>query len=221
MAKTLLDGVNEVLKRVGVIAGDAGTLATLTDSARQVAIDTARQVINEGIDELYSTTARAHPREQAESNLTLSDGQRAYRLQEDLVQIRWPFIDKANNQFLGEYPGGYNQMLIDDPEQDDTGLPHFAALRPTDGRLHLDRTPGAQEAGRTYTYQYDRDLELTAVDDCVPFADAAFRAMVPAWVQLWKREMRNEFDVELFTASLGRASRFLSQGQQRQTWFPR
>jgi len=221
VAKTLLDGVNEVLKRVGVIAGDAGTLATLTDSARQVAIDTARQVINEGIDELYSTTARAHPREQAESNLTLSDGQRAYRLQEDLVQIRWPFIDKANNQFLGEYPGGYNQMLIDDPEQDDTGLPHFAALRPTDGRLHLDRTPGAQEAGRTYTYQYDRDLELTAVDDCVPFADAAFRAMVPAWVQLWKREMRNEFDVELFTASLGRASRFLSQGQQRQTWFPR
>ena len=44
MTKTLLNGVNDLLKRVKVIAGDTGTLSTLTDSAKQAYIDTAIQV---------------------------------------------------------------------------------------------------------------------------------------------------------------------------------
>lgn len=221
MAKTLLNCVNEILKRTSIIAGDAGALTTLTDSARQVSIDQAVQVINEGIEELYTTCGIAMPNEQAAGTITLVAGTRAYALASGVLQLRWPFRDTTNNQRLYEYPGGYNAMLEDDPEQDDTGLPMYATIRPTDGYLHLDRTPTSVENGRVYTYQYDKDLSIDAAAETVPFNDAVFRAMVPAWVQLFKRERRNEFDTELYRMSLGRASRLLTQKQPRSSYSPR
>lgn len=221
MAKSLLNAVNEILSRVGLIAGDAGLLTSLTDSARQVAIDIAVQVVNEGIDELYSTSHIPQPNEQAESTLTLVLAARDYTLATDLVLLRWPFVDKTNTQWLYEYPGGYNEMLQGDPEQDDTGLPYYGAVRPTDGKLHLDRAPTSVEAGRIYTYQYDKNLGLSLAASTVPFTDAVFRAMVPAWVQLWKRERRNEFDGDLFKHDIGRASRLVTQKQPRVSWSPR
>lgn len=221
MAKTLLNSINEIFRRTGLVAGDAGLLTTLTDAARQVSIDQAVQVVNEGIDELYTTSSVAHPNEQAESTITLVAGTLAYTLAADLIQLRWPLRDKTNSQWITEYPGGYDAMLTGDIEQDDTGLPHYAAIRATDGKLHLDRTPTSIEAGRVYTYQYDKTLELDAAADTVPFNDAVFRAMVPAWVQLFKRERRNEFDEPLYRQSIGRASRLLTQKQMRTSYSPR
>jgi hypothetical protein len=221
MAKTLLQSINEILKRTSDIAGDAGALSSLTDSPRQVIIDLAVQVVNEGIDELYSTSSIAMPNEQAQSTITLVTATRAYALASDLVQLRWPFIDKTNNQYLTEYPGGYAAMLVADPEQDDDGLPHYGAIRPTDGFLHLDRAPNSEDNGKVYTYQYDKNLALTVAASTVPFNDAIFRAMVPVWVQLFKRERKNQFDTELYRLNLGRASALLSQKQARDSYNPR
>lgn len=221
MAKTLLNCVNEILKRTSDIAGDAGALSSLTDSPRQVLIDLAVQVVNEGIDEVYTTSNTAMPNEQASSTITLATGTRAYALASDLVQLRWPFIDRTNNQYLTDYPGGYNAMLVADPEQDDTGLPHYGAIRPTDGFIHLDRAPTSAENGRVYTYQYDKNLALTVAASTVPFSDAVFRAMVPVWVQLFKRERKNQFDGELYRLNLGRASALLTQKQARTSYNPR
>lgn len=221
MAKTLLNATNEILKRVGVIAGDAGLLTTLTDSARQVAIDVAVQVVNEGIDELYAASNVAKPNGQGESTVTLAAADRSYALAAGLIRLRWPMVDKTNTQFLHQYPGGYNAMLLADPEQDDTGLPVYAAINPVSGELHLDRAPTSVENGRIYTYQYDKDLVLSLAADTVPFKDVVFRAMVPAWVQLWKRERRNEFDTELYRMDMGRAATLMMQIQPRDSWSPR
>lgn len=221
MAKTLLNAVNEVLKRVRVISGDAGALTTLTDTARQGPIDVAVQVINEGIDALYAASPEPMPQEQAEATITLVAGTRAYSLAPDLVQMRWPLVDKTNTQFIFDFAGGYNELLLLDPAQTATGLPLFSAIRPTDGKLHLDRAPTAADAGRIYTYQYDADQAMSAYTDTVPFGDAVFRAMVPAWVQLWKRENRNEFDQDLFRTNIGRAAQLLSEKQQRTDYSPR
>jgi hypothetical protein len=221
VAKTLLDGVNECLKRVNIIAGDAAALTSLTDASRQHPIDLTVQVINEGIDELYSSSHITIPGEQKESTMILIDGQREYDLATDLVELKWPMIDKINTTFLFKYPGGYDGLLLLDPEQNDTGLPYWGIISPVNNKLHLDRTPTSQENGRTYTYQYEKDLELTSASSPMPFSNAVFRAMVPAWVQLWKREMRNEFDVTLYKMSLGRASRFVTESKQRTTYSPR
>ena len=219
--KTLLDAVNEVFKRVNNIAGDASDLTTLTDSARQHPIDVTIQVINEGMDELYSYSTRAKPNEQAESTLTLVNGQRDYALASDLLVLHFPLIDKTNTQFLYEFGGGYDDMLLLDPEQNDTGLPYFGAINPVNGELHLDRAPTSVEAGRIYTYQYDKDVSMSAATDTVPFNNAVFRSMIPAWVQLYKREMRNEFDTALYTQAIGRASRYMSLIETRDSYSPR
>ena len=64
--KTLLNGVNEVLKKVGILEGDTGLLTTLTDSPRQIFIDTAVQSLNEVNDEVYSVLDKPKPDQLAE-----------------------------------------------------------------------------------------------------------------------------------------------------------
>ena len=221
MAKTLLNAVNEILKRLSLIAGDSGELTSLTDSARQPAIDISVQVINEAVDRMYYASNLMMPTGQAEDTITLLQGVRTYALAADLVRLRYPFIDRVNTQHLFEFKGGYNQILIFDPELDDVGLPHFGAISPVDGQFFVDRAPRVEEAGRVYFYQYDKDLSLEFATDLFPFTDAVFRALVPAWVQLWKRERRNQFDDGLFAAGMGLASRLLTRKIIRSSYSPR
>lgn len=221
MPKTLLNAVNEILKRVKVIAGDSGELTTLTDSSRQPAIDQAVQSVNEGIDELYTSVCKPKPLSQAESTITLVTSTRSYALATNMVELVWPLIDKTNNQYIFEYPGGYNQILQDDPEQDDDGLPHYAAISPINGELYMDVIPTSAENGNVYTYQYKKDLELSVLTDTVPFDNTTFRAMVPVWAELWKRDVRDDFDNGMYRASMGRAARTLSKVPARTSYSPR
>ena len=219
--KTLLDSVNEVLRRTQYIAGDAGVLTSLTDSARQSAIDITRQVINEGIDELYSASSIPMPSEQAESTITLATGVRFYSLATDLSQMRWPLIDKTNGMYIWEFEQGYDRLIEIDPRQSFTGLPVWACIRPTDGKLFMFSSPMSADNGKIYTYQYDKNIELTLATDNLPFGNPVFRAMVPVWAQLWKRAQRQEFDQGLFKSDVGRASRLLTNKQARDSWSPR
>lgn len=221
MPKTLLDGANEVLKRVGIVSGDGSPLTSLTSSSRQNSVDVAVQVINEGIDDLYATSNVPKPNGQGEGTITLATGDRDYALASGLIRLRFPLVDKTNTQFLFQYPGGYNTILLADPEQDDTGLPQYGAISPVDGELYLDRAPTAENNGRIYTYQYDKELVLTLATDEVPFKNVVFRAMVPVWVQLWKREKRNEFDGDLYRKSVGLAATLLMQIMPRDSYNPR
>lgn len=221
MAKTLLQAVNEVSKRVGLFHGDSNAFTSLTSTSKQRTIDILVQVINEGIDELYSVTGEAKPLEGAEATISLVTGQRSYALASDLHSLHFPFIDKTNTQYIYEHPGGYYQMLLDDPEQDDEGLPHTGAINPTNGEFHLDRDPESQYNGRTYTYQYHKDTELGNAAATMPFNDVVFRAMVPVWTQLYRRDMQKEFDDPIFRASMGRAARLLSRTESRKHWSPR
>lgn len=218
MAKTLLNGVNEVLKRTGILSGTTGELTTLTDSSKQNYIDVAVQVLNEVVEELYETAGVPLPNEQAAATITLVTGTKSYALASDMVQLRWPFIDKTNNQYLTPFPGGYNELLVHDPEQDDTGLPHWGAISPVDGKLELDRAPTATENGRIYTYQYDKDLSMSAAADAFPCTDIVFRSIVPAAAQLFNRDRQRDFDSGVFRTSIGRAARYLTQSQRPRTW---
>jgi hypothetical protein len=44
---------------------------------------------------------------------------------------------------------------------------------------------------------------------------------VPVWTQLWKREMRNEFDDGLYMKNLGVASKLLTRVQPITSYSPR
>lgn len=223
MAVTLLDSVNLLLKRVGIIAGDAQPLQSLTDGSRQRAIDLAIQVIGEGVDELFTTQSIPMPLGTKEGTVTLEAGKRAHALATDVVRLRFPITDRVNKQFMLEYPGGYDGIVQLDPALEWTGLPQYACLRPTDSYLFFERTPTANEDGRVYTYLYDKDLTLDEATDVMPFNAAVNRAMIPAWRNLWVREMRGvqEFDEGVFKMNLGRAARLLTKKQPRSDYSPR
>lgn len=212
MAKTLLDGVNEVLKKVKILDNDTGLLTTLTDSARQVFIDSAVQAINETIDELYSPTVSDLPKPKMlkQSTITLVTGERTARLGSSAVTLRQEFnlVDRTNNHTIFILDrGGFRNIINADLEQDDTGLPSVCAIDPTQERqIIFDRAPTAVENGNVYTYYYDRDLELTDKDDEFPFTNQGFRAVVAAASELWKRDQHQEFDASYFNASLARAA---------------
>lgn len=224
MAKDLLAGVNEVLKKTDVLDSDAGLLTSLTDSGKQVFIDTAVQVINEALDELYSTAQISKPKQLREATITLLDGTKTYALHSSLVLLRreYHLIDQSNNHIiyiLGE--DGYWQTVVGDIDQDDTGLPSFCAISPINERLVFDRTPTSVEAGRVYKYRYDRDLELVEAKDNFPFKNIVFRALMPAAAELWRRERQQEFSTKMFNRSMSRAARYLRQTPPRTSYAPR
>lgn len=222
MSKTLLNGVNEVLKRVNVISGDSGALSSLTDSGKQTFIDIAVQVWNEALDELYSTVGEPKPQELAEDTITLATGTRAYTLNSAMNQLYYPLIDGTNGNYINEYPGGYRAMVNDQAfPANYTGLPSYGAIRETDGKFYLDMAPTATENGNVYTYRYDKDISLSTAANTFPFKDVVFRAMVPAVAELWKRDQRNSFDPDYFRLSIGRAARMLTQKQVMESWTPR
>lgn len=220
MAYTLLQVLNRVLKRTNVITGVSGELAGLTDSAKQTYIDVALQVINEGIHELYSQSGIALPQESATQNITLSTGTREYTFSpDDIESIRWPLLDETNGNQIYPYPGGYEKMRAEQLQPGNwTGLPQYAAINPTNGKLRMDVAPTANEDGRVYVLLYDKRINLTAASDTFPFSDTVVDAMVPVWSELWKREQRNNFDAGLMTLHYGRASRYLSKKPMRRKW---
>src|SRR3990167_10276901 len=135
MSRTLLNGVNEVLKKADVLDSDSGLLTSLTDSARQTHIDLAVQVLNEALDHLSSASEQPKPNQLAEATITLATGDRDYAMNAGVVRLRNEFhlIDQTNNHqiaILGD--DGYRQIVLGDPELNDTGLPSPAAIRPTD-----------------------------------------------------------------------------------------
>lgn len=224
MAKDLLAGVNEVLIKVDILEGDTGRLTSLTDSARQTFIDTAVQVLNEVVDQLYSIMAKPKPQQLAEATITLVTDDQDYALASDLVTLlpNFGLIDTTNNHVIAilDDEDAYRQLILTDLDQDDTGLPSTAAIRPTDGQLYMDRKPTSAENGRIYNYRYNKELELVNAADTFPFGNAVFRAVVPAAAELWKFHRHQEFAQGLFDASIGRAARLITMTPIRDSWRP-
>ena len=224
MAKSLLDGVNEVLIKVDILEGDTGRLTTLTDAARQVFIDTAIQALNEVQDQLYSALVRPKPQQLAEATITLVTDDQDYALATDLVTLLPDFglIDTTNNHVISilDDDDAYRQLIVGDLDQDDTGLPSVAAIRPTDGQLWMDRKPTSAENGRVYNYRYNKELELVLAADTFPFSNAVFRAVVPAAAEVWFRLRHRDFDQQMFSLSMGRAARLINLTPMRDSWRP-
>lgn len=221
MAKTLLNGVNEVLKKLSLIQGDSGTLTTLSDSGRQTMIDKSVQAWNEVMEEAYSRARMPLPSTETTATITLVTDDRDYALASDLVEFLWspPPLDQTNGRFIYEFAGGYTRLIETQLIPSNyTGLPIWGAIRPSDGQLYLDRIPTSNENGLIYTYHYVKDVSVSSASDTFPFTDAVFRAMVPAVAEVVSRYEKQKFDEGMFRISMGRAARLLNKVEDRQSW---
>jgi len=171
--------------------------------------------------EVFQSSDKALPLELAENTITLVDGTRAYALQSNMVQLRFPFTDQTQGFQIFEYNGGYEQIFRDQPQPaNHTGQASFAAIRPIDGLLYLNAIPTSQEDGDIYTYQYDKDITLSLAADTYPFADAVFETLISATAELVSRYKKRSFDSGEYNKALGLAVGLMTQGQQRTSWTP-
>ncbi len=223
MAKTLLNGVNEVLKKVDVLEGDTGLLTSLVDSARQTFIDAAIQALNETVDHLYSILEQTKPKQLGEANLTLVTSDRDYALDSTLVTLlpKFGLINSTTNHVIQILKDdGYRQIILGDLAGTNSGLPSTAAIRPTDGELYMDRIPTAAQNGLVYKYRFNKELELVLLTDTFPFGNTVFRAVVPAAAELWRRNRQQEFSQAVFDGATGQAARLISLTPMRSSWQP-
>lgn len=221
MTKTLLDGVNDVLRRMKFISGDAGALTSLTDSARQPEIDAAVNAWNDVVEDLFSTTNRPFPKDVGLESITLVAGQREYSLPSDLVQIRWPLKQETDGHYIYEYEGGYEQMRRDQPQPGNfVGRPYRAAINPVTGGLYMEYAPQASENGDVYTLLFDKDISVSSATDVFPFIDVVYRRLVPGVCEIWRYYMRNEYSDATYRKSLSQASRYLTKQQPKTSYLP-
>lgn len=219
MAKTLLNSVNEICKKMGWV-NTGSALSSLTDSGKQQFIDHAVQAFNETIDDLYTRAGLPRPNGVSSATLTLVTDDRDYDLGiTDMSRIIWPIIDEDNDYYINEYPGGWHHLYQDKPLAADwTGRAEYAVVRPTDGQLLLDLTPTSDENGLTYTVYYEKDNELSLAADTVPFNDIVFRAVIEAATEKVRFNRNSGAEAVVYNAAVAKAARLLTQVMPRDHW---
>lgn len=208
--KTLLNGVNDVLKRFGVIKGNSGELTSLSDPQRQVLIDLAIQCWNETIIDLYDSSEMQFPNEMGIATITLAAGDRDYAPPSDLITLRFPLKNESNGNLIEEYDGGYAGIFRDQLiPANYTGKPYYAAIRPSDGYIYLDRIPQADDAGAVYTYLYDKSLLLSTASQLFPFSDDIYHSLISAVAEKTKMDRDEQSDAR-YGVSLSKYKKSIS-----------
>jgi hypothetical protein len=212
---TLLDGVNAVLKRVGLIQGDAGALTSLSDSARQTDIDICVQCWNEAVKALYFFPNQ-FPMEAAESTFTLISSVREYDLASDFSTMVVEPKDEIHGYFLRPYPGGYVRMMEDQLIPSNwKGQANFYCIEPINGKLRLDVDPTDNEAGNVYTYRYTKSLEVSSASDTFACADNVLPYLYEPVAQLWNFRRKETFNESLYNLGMSQAMSTLNPESAR------
>jgi len=230
-----IDALNSVLKRNGIIQGATGDITTLTatagssNTAHAREISTAIDVLNEGIHHVYDLGL--FPMETSTATIVGVSGTREYSKPSDYVRMAGTrpatrvFRGATNNFTLSEYPGGYEQMLVDQLTATDyTGTPRYFAENTTSGDWRFDtENDDTQTATSTWRLLYEKSLRYTTTSsttstatgaaDNFPFSDEVVDAMVPVWAEFHQQAMKKEVDPGKFKNAVARAVRKLRQDQ--------
>ena len=220
---TYLVAVNDTLRRVGAIAGDASALTSFTDTQRQREIDIVLQVWNEIVHELYDLGSLQG--EVAEGSITLVTDTDNYAVETDFEQMAGAtyltrVLVNSDGRRLTEYPGGYRQMFIDQPDRSDfTGAASYWAFNLTNNTIRLDRRPTSDENGDVFNYVYDKRLNLSATTDNMPFSDTVTEALQSVVAEIFRIDFHGETrDPISSIAGFKRAASLITQKQRRKRY---
>lgn len=242
MATVYLSWINDALKRVHVIQGDAGNLVTSTvtstatgltatgafvDSARQTQIDTMIQVTNEVVQDIFSRGLL--PKIASTATFTTVAAQREYAMPNDFERVAGKTYDQramsgaTNGLSLPEYPGGYLQMLTDQPMATQfTGQPSAYAISPAADYVRFDREPDASTASQRYNLLYEKTIQFTATSeaDALPFSSVVANRLVPVLAEVWNKAYKGQFDIAEYRAGIATAVGLMTRTQPNDRWGP-
>lgn len=163
-----LDCVNRILRLNGKIRGDDDDITTFQDTAHNAAIQIAQIAVQDELSSLISD--RLIDYELAEGTITTVAGTRTYALAADFIRFAGhPSLYNATaNRKIDEYPGGREVLKENIYTYKVTqGDPAYWYWEPsTTKTLGFYQVP---DAVRTYTYDYEKSVLVTASTDTLPF----------------------------------------------------
>ena len=215
---TLLDVVNDVLRRARVIDSVDEVLTSLTDDPLQVDIDMVVDATNDVIREVYQI-CEFTPFETKEGSITLVLDQREYDLPTDIVTMESEkLVYQDDGSYMLPYPGGYSKMFDDQTIPDNyEGDPNYWAINPVNGKIRVDMKPQAEQVGQEFKFLYAADVHKTLAADTFPFSDSVVRRLIPAITETYNRDSNGDrmFDPVKRLTSIGEAVRALTHNPKK------
>lgn len=211
MSRTLLNEVNAVLKKSGLIQGSTGELTSLTNDALQVDIDNVIKACNIAVLDLERCGIVMAMR--AAGSITLVLGQREYTMPSNYVEMVGDvMVDETFGGTLTPYVGGFMQMRNEQLiPANFVGMPYAWCINPTTGSFRINTTPDATAAGRVYGYIYRPTLLMSLATDLFPLKDDAVEALEDAIEQQFNRHRKGQFDQSAHQMSMARAAQIARQ----------
>ena len=185
---TLLDAVNNTMRRATLIDSVDEVLTDLTEDALQIDIDMTIDAINDVIREVYSVCDLL-PWQTSTGTITLVDGQKEYAGPANFMAMSSTRLQRLDEgMFIDPYKGGYGQMFHDqtDPGQY-LGQPTEWAINPVTDAIRLNTTPTASEVGHVYSFLYSGEIYMSTAAQEFPFNDSVTHALQPAFVEAYRQ----------------------------------
>jgi hypothetical protein len=201
-AATFLEGVTRVLRLNGIIRGDTDAPTSFSDTAHNASMNIAIVAIQ---DELATLVAdRLIPFEKTSSTLTLANGTRTYSLDSQFVNFYGNphFYDSTGNRIIPEYPGGQEQLMLNDFKYQTTpGTPTWWYWEPTTTKkVGFYPVPDSTMDGRSLTYHFEASVYVSLSTDYLPFHLAEesnmFCAMAGRRFKFLFEDVNNQADVQ-------------------------
>ena len=169
---TFLDGLNRLLRINNVIKGDDDNVVAFTDTDHASDIELGQIAIQDELADLVSDHFIGY--EENSASFTSVASTTTYSLATDFVRMvgQNPFLyDSTNNVQIFEYPGGKDALRHNVPDYaSQTGDPHWWYLEPdTTKKVSFYPTPDASNAGKVYSYDYEKDVSVSAATETLPF----------------------------------------------------
>jgi hypothetical protein len=187
----LITAIGRVMENNGIIRGDTDLPTTLTDLQHGATIRIARNAIQDELNELVADALIPYEHTGTGSISTVA-GTRSYALDATFVR----FFGEASlaydtNNRLYEYPGGEAALQ--------QAFPNYKTQESEPMYWYFDLTTSKKiafwpvpNAAKTYTYDFEKDVSVTAASDTLPF--------------------HNEMEAQAFVRMAGRRFKFLFEG---------
>lgn len=164
---TFIDAVNRLLRASGIIRGDDDALTTFSSTQHNAAMNLAIVAIQSELADLVAD--RLIPYEKASSSIATVAGTRSYALAAGFVRLygQKPFLyDTTRNIQIFEFPVDKLRHAIYDYKTQSGDPQYWYYEDTTSKQLSFYPVP---DAARTWEYDYEKDIAVSASTDTLPF----------------------------------------------------
>ncbi len=189
---TLIQAIARIMRAEGIIRGDTDAPTSLSDLQHGATVNLGALAVQDELIEIASDVMLPYEKDTSGTITTVS-GTRSYLLASNFVRFvgRPMLYCSADNFEMFEHKGGEESLKIQVPNYKTLQSTPFSFYFEYGTTKKISFYPIPQEA-KTYTYDFEKDISVTAATDTLPF--------------------HNEIEAQAFCRLAARRFKYLYQG---------